>query len=93
MDVTCEYRKKDKTFIVRASSNDPKNGNSEPQEAVIFDGQTVVLFPNVEGDSVTPTRVVFITPMLIDPAGNAINKSDDHFIDRLNLKRGEVIGF
>ncbi|MGZ8921418.1 MAG: hypothetical protein ACXW3L_10560, partial [Limisphaerales bacterium] len=81
VDLTCKYRESDKTFRVAASSADPKNGRSETKSGVVYDRQTFVLMPGMEGGMLKPERVIFITPSLIDAAGKLKNTGDDQFID------------
>jgi beta-lactamase regulating signal transducer with metallopeptidase domain len=75
VNVTAKYQEADKAFKLVAAPYDSVV-KSQPKEAVIHDGETVVLMPSVDGDAVKPARVMFITVDLIDAAGNKVNAGE-----------------
>lgn len=76
VDVVAEYRESNRKFKVRAVPSDHARGFGGAKEALVGDGETLVLMPFTDNKRMKPPRVLFIRVDLVDAAGNKVNAAD-----------------
>ena len=82
VDLLGVVREADEPIKLSASSHDAARPKREVKEAMIYDGQTVALMPFADNESVSPPRIILITPILIDTAGNRVNSPESAFFEK-----------